>query len=349
MPQLESTINMTAASHTGPDNDPLRPGQTLRVALLSNPASGRNRQGMDKIRGILAAHPEVAHYEAHSPEEISTALNRMRAHAPDVLAINSGDGTIAATLTALFNERPFSQQPLLALLRGGTTNMTAGDVGMHGNARQALQKLLRWARAVDPDVALRQRAPLRVQTGPDMPPMYGMFFGAGAIIGGIEYCHRKILRPGMRDGFGPALCTLRMLIALARGDRRYVAPVNTRISSHPALTHDGQTRDYFILMASALERLFLGSHPYWGENQGAFHYTAIQSHARHALWTIPAIFWGRGGRRATADNGYWSRKLDCLQLEMSATFTIDGELYPLAGKAGPLHISSAAPTRFLCF
>jgi len=340
---------MTATKHTGPDNERLHSGQALRVALLSNPASGRNRQGMEKIRQILAKHPEATHWEARTPEEVSTALHSIATVAPDILAINSGDGTIAAALTALYNERPFSRQPILALLRGGTTNMTAGDIGLHGNARQALQKLLRWSQDVDPDVGLLQRAPLQIQCESSVSPRYGMFFGAGAIVGGIEYCHRKILRPGMRDGFGPALCTLRMLIALVRGDRRYVTPVSIGVTSHPRLLPDEQARDYFVLMASTLERLYFGTHPFWGEEEGALYCTAIQSRARHALRTIPVLFRGRGNRHATETNGYWSRKIDCLELNMSGTFTIDGELYPLDETSGQLHISTAAPAYFLRF
>ncbi|MFQ5488491.1 MAG: diacylglycerol kinase family protein [Gammaproteobacteria bacterium] len=327
----------------------LKAGQSARVALLTNPGSGRNREGGGKLEAILARHPETIKETANTPAEVHAALQRLALQEPEVLVINGGDGTVAATFTALFNERPFRRLPLLALLAGGTTNMTAADTGMKGSASRALERLLQWARAVDPTVTAVQRPVLRVQAGDDEAPLYGMFFGTGAIIKGIEYCHQKILRRGLRDGYGPGLCMLRILFALMRGDHRYVAPVALKVASSPVLEESGAERKYFILLASTLERLFLGMRPYWGEQNGGLYYSAIGASPRRPLRAIPPLFWGKPGRHATPENGYWSRKIDELVLELEGTFTIDGELYPASLARGLVRVSHTVPLTFLRF
>ena len=56
-----------------------------------------------------------------------------------VLAINGGDGTVAAILGALLESKPFVTPPLIALLPGGTANMSAGDVGLRGSLNKAVR------------------------------------------------------------------------------------------------------------------------------------------------------------------------------------------------------------------
>jgi len=332
-----------------PETDNILPGQSLRVAVLSNPGSGRNRQGMGWIDQTLKSHPQVMHFIARDPAEIMTVLAEISHAKPDVLAINAGDGTIAAILTALMEQQPFMKQPMLALLRGGTTNMIACDVGLKGSIRQALERLLHWTHATTPAIQPVSRPLLRVQSGENQPPLYGMSFGAGAIIKGMEYCQQNILRPGLRDSLGAGLCALRILLALARNDHRYVAPVTMEFSAIPEISNSSMPRDYFLLMVTTLERLFLGSHPYWGDKKGALHFTAIQSHSRHALRTIPPIFWGRTNRHVTPENGYWSQKVDALELTMNGTFTIDGELYSTHTDQGPVRITRGGRVNFLRF
>lgn len=120
-------------------------GKTLRIGLLSNPHSGRNRRGFQGIPKILTDYPWVQHREVQTPTDIVAALGDFAGKALDLLVINGGDGTVQATLITLFHHELLTPLPLLAILPGGSTNMTAGDVELRGNHRRALHKLLRWA------------------------------------------------------------------------------------------------------------------------------------------------------------------------------------------------------------
>ncbi len=322
-----------------------------RLALLSNPGSGRNRDGATAtaIHRLFDDYPCAVREQGGTPAEIAAALARLARHEPEILVINGGDGTVAATLTSLFNDRPLDRLPLLALLAGGTTNMTAADAGMKGRARRALARLLAWARHPDPHVPSVRRPVLRVQVGENGRPLYGMFFGTGAIIKGIEFCHQRILRRGLRDGLGPGLCMLRVLFALLRGDQRYVAPVSLAVAASPSWEAAPGDGEYFILLASTLERLFLGLRPYWGRRDGGLYCSAIRANPHRPLRVIPSLLWGRPGRHARPEHGYWSGKLEELALTLEGTFTIDGELYPLQGTGGTLRISHTRPLVFLRF
>jgi hypothetical protein len=177
-----------------------------------------------------------------------------------------------------------------------------------------------------------------------------MFFGAGAIIKGIEYCHRKVHSKGFRDGIAPGICTLRLLLAMARNDSRYAAPVAMSITTRTA---DGgpQTaigvQDYYLVLASPLEKLFLGLRPYWGESRGAFYFSALRASPARPLRTLPPLFWGRAGPAATPENGYYSEKIDELELEIDGPLTLDGEIYHASRDSGKVHLAVGGRASFL--
>lgn len=331
-----------------PDRARLRP--LPRVACLTNPDSGRNRRRLAEVRALLRQYPEVLHREVRGQAEVSAALAEMAADPPAVLAVNSGDGTVQAVLTALLLDRPFAELPRLVLLRGGTTNMTASDVGPGDRLLTALHRLLDPARDLEAEVV--ERPVLRVDVSPAGPTRCGMFFGTGAIVRGIEFCHRNVHSRGLRDGLAPGLCTLRVLWAMARGDDRYAAgrpmTVTGRAGTAPAGGVEGE-QDYLLVLASSLERLFLGLRPYWGDTRGAFFFSSLRARPGHALRTLPSLFWGRPGRFATPEHGYASGKVDELRLEMDGPLTLDGEIYQASRAQGPVRVSVGGTASFLRF
>ena len=331
-------------------DQPIRLRRPLRLACVTNPESGRNRRHLAEVRALLSARPDVVHREARGQRAVSEALREMRADPPDLLVVNGGDGTVAAVLTTLLLEGPFPRLPLLVLLRGGTTNMTAGDVG----AREALLPSLH--RLLDPSGELEgtvvERPVLRVDVSPERPAHFGMFFGTGAIVRGIEFCHRRVHSRGLRDSLAPALCTLRVLWAMARGDERYAAPRPTTVTGRVGEGRAGggeEEQDYLLVLASSLERLFAGLRPYWGDADGAFYHSRLRARPGHALRTLPPLFWGRAGRFATPGHGYYSGKLDSLSLEMDGPVTVDGEVYQASRRAGPVRVSVGGRVGFLRF
>jgi len=322
----------------------------LRVGLLSNPGSGRNRRGLKSVYRILSRYPETLHREAQTPDQVAEVLQEFASRSVDLIAFNSGDGTVQAALSVLFNQRPFPRLPMLALLRGGSTNVNIRDIGIPGNRDRALSRLLAWAGKVHTGIELRQRPVLRVSYSSDAAPIYGMLFGAGAITRGIEYYHHRIHHRGVYDGLAIGLTSLRILLAFARRDPDYVAPISANVEFSPCEPEGQPTageKKYLMLLVSSLERLFLGIHPYWGLGPGALHYTALQYPPAHLLRALPSLLRGRPNRLGTPENGYESHKIDELHLIMDGNFTLDGELYRADPDNGPVSIAQEGPITFV--
>jgi hypothetical protein len=117
--------------------------EPVSVGVISNPASRRNaRGGLKTIEAELAAHPQVSHRLARTPPQIDTALAELAAAGVRRVVLNGGDGTVQAALTTLALRSPFASPPQVLVLAGGTTNMSAYDLGSHGRPVAQLRALL---------------------------------------------------------------------------------------------------------------------------------------------------------------------------------------------------------------
>jgi len=297
--------------------------KTPRIGVIINPLSGGNRNGLGDIRRLICDHPQVVHCDVQTPEDVLEALKDFARQEVDLLAVNGGDGTVQAVLTALFHNQPFEMQPLLAVLQSGTTSMTARDVGFTGCRIKSLKKLFKWAAAGDGTPQVIQRPVLQV-TSPGHQTRYGMFFGACAIYQGIEYFHRNINTKGLRGEIGPALTILRFLLSAVRRSSDFIppAPVAVSVDNSPP-----QQFDSLVVLVSALERLFLGLYPYWGNESGPLHYTAVRAQPRCLLRALPSLLRGRVGAHGTAANGFFSHNAHEIKFNLNSGFTLDGQLY----------------------
>ncbi|UCD57595.1 MAG: hypothetical protein JSV16_00355, partial [Candidatus Hydrogenedentota bacterium] len=134
-----------------------------RVGVLSNPLSGGNRNGRGAVREALSVSSQICRREVQTKADVASALADFARHEVDVVAVDGGDGTVHAVLTALFRHQMFETPPLLALLRSGTANMIARDVGLRGRHDQALRRLYTWVHTGDYNAVILERPVLRVQ------------------------------------------------------------------------------------------------------------------------------------------------------------------------------------------
>ena len=158
----------------------------MRVGILHNPLSGRNRRNLDYFQDIRANNHDVPWAEVNTPAEILEALKTFAQNQVDCVVVNGGDGTIQATMGALFHHQPFSSMPSLALLPAGTANLMAGDVGLGKFEPKTLQHLLAEAKSSHPKTVTETRPILRIRFPEEREPLHGMFFGAGAIYHGTQ-------------------------------------------------------------------------------------------------------------------------------------------------------------------
>ena len=298
-------------------------GQMPNIGVLINPLSGGNLNGLGSIRSVLNDNPQVVHSDVQTPQDVLEALMGFARQDVNLLAVNGGDGTVQAVLTGLFHHQPFRAMPVLAVLQSGTTSMTARDVGFSGSRVKSLRDLFKWAATGDGEPKVIQRPVLQVQA-PGHQSHYGMFFGASAIYQGIQYFHRNVNTKGLRGELGPGITILRFLWSAARRRSGFIppVPVSVTVDENPP-----QKFDSFVVLVSTLERLFLGIYPYWGNESGPLHYTAIRAHPRHLLPALPSILRGRKGKFGTTENGFYSHNAHEIKLHLNSGFTLDGQLY----------------------
>ncbi len=317
----------------------------MRIGLLSNPLSGRNRKALPELRSSLSGEPAVLWREASTPQEAARAMGELAAEGVDVLALNGGDGTVQAALTFLFNERPFPVFPKLALLPGGSTNMSAYDIsGGRRKLGDSIRTLLDGLNNSRAPWRTVDRSVLQVRANAGARPQCGLFFGAGALIQGMEYCHQRIHTRGIRDELAPAVTLVRAIYGILRKEPAFAGNAPIRIA-----LGDGEPREMRVMLVliSTLERLVLGLRPFWGTESGALHVTALRSSPESLLRSLPALLRGRPGRRLTPQAGYHSHNAESIHLWMDGIFSLDGELHQARADQGPVEISNAGKVSFI--
>lgn len=322
----------------------------IRVCVMSNAVSGNNRKGLEAVTDRLAAYREVTHHVTRSPEEARALMPALRTEAPEVVVINGGDGTIAATLGLMLEQWRAEDLPLIMLLPGGTANMTAGDIGLASGPRRALDRLCDWLDAGAPLVGadIRSRHIMRVEGGTDGTVRHGMFLGTGAIMQATRFAHDNVHSRGLGGELSLGLILIRALWGLIRQDPRFYQPTHVGLALHGA--NGPVTRDaapMLILVASTLDRLFLGMRPFWARQGGRIGLTAIQGGAGQFGRTILSVLRGRPNRHATPENGYESFRGDRIEMHLDGELNLDGELFVTSASENPLIVSAQGPIRFL--
>ncbi len=303
---------------------------TCPVGLISNPASGHNRDQFERIHTRIASCPEIHHVVTHSAADVRPALAELANRQIGVLAINGGDGTAANILGEMLESGLFATLPLIVLLPGGTANMNAGDIGVSGSLLKATERFCRWCEGERQTTGLlAQRALMRVMIAGEQNPHYGMFLGGGAVIQGTEYAHAEVHARGLRDDFSLALTTLRTVWGLVRNDPDFNRHVTIKLALDEGET---ATHDTLILAVSTLQRLAFGMRPFWGTGAGRVRVTLFEQGCNRFIRTFISIIRGRPNRHAVPESGYISHNADGIRLHLDGKLNLDGEILVTKGQ-----------------
>ncbi len=305
-----------------------------RIAILSNAGSGRNARKaalIESFGGLTAVSQEVT----RSAADVPMALEALLAKAPSVLAINGGDGTVHAVLTAR-GDRP---APPLAILPAGSTNMTAHDLRCGGRLSRRRRALLALRDLPVATWPCLERAPLALET-PEGESLRGFFFGAGVIVRGIEYWHASLGHGGRAGEWAAGAALLRVALGMLRREAPFDAPAHLpgRLDGHTLACAEKS-----LFLASTMKRLFLGMTPFWGPGAGPLACTWLSPGASGLAWRLPALLFGRSAYLPQAA-GYFSARGARLTLEVAEPWVIDGEVYR---SVGPLTLTAGAPRTFV--
>jgi hypothetical protein len=315
-----------------------------RMGIISNPTSGSNQKKFPSICRFIDQQRHLPHCIATNAEEVLTALEDLAHRDINLVAINAGDGTVQAALTALFHHRPFKTLPLLALLCGGTTNMTARDLGLKGSRIRSLERIIAWSRSGKGQASILRRPILRVRHPASEIPHYGLFFGAAVIYKGIRLFHSRIHGLGLKGRPANALILMRYLAAIAARNFDALGAARARI------TVDGKplgANRFMMILCYTLDQLIFGMRPHWGQEEGALRLTTVGADPQFVLRVMAAICQGRRSRRATPANGFYSHNAHEIRIALDGGFALDGELFQAAPHQGELILDAGGQAAFL--
>lgn len=322
----------------------------MRFGVIINVRSRRNTRLLPALREAMVGRPSVHAVELDGICGLDGALRDLASRGVRLLVIVGGDGTVQAVLTHLLSGDGcgFDEPPKLCVLAGGTTNMTAADVGVRDRPDRALRRLI----GLPPDsIDLRattlDRHVVEVVRGDD-PPRFGMFFGTGAICRAIRLARRSV-HPMRLGSSAESALTLAGVFGerlfggggerdrVMRGDD--IAIARNDGPSVPATT--------LLALCTTLDRLILRSRPFWGDEPGTLRCTRIRYPAPRFWRSVPRIMYGRKGRDLGAP-AYASCNADSIRLEMDCPFTIDGELFE-SSRTMPIVLRGDRRVRFVRF
>ncbi len=316
----------------------------MHVGILHNSLSGRNRRKPGLFQEIYTKYPKVERAEVNTPGDILDALKTFAHRQVNCVVVNGGDGTIQATLGALFHHRPFAVMPRLAVLPAGTANLIAGDVGLGKFESGTLDRLLGQSESMTSRLSFETRPVLRIRFPENREPLHGMFFGAGAIYHGTQLGLETKQSIGRLGEWGAGLILLKFLLALATGSRKGLNPITVRVATGESapLQHE-----YLVLLVTTLHRLFLGMKPFWGTQSRPLHYTSLRVPYRYLWRVLPTLFRGATHSLATTEHGYVSENLLELRLVFNSGFVLDGEVYASSMPEEPLTLDSPGELSFV--
>jgi hypothetical protein len=114
---------------------------TACIGLILNPLGGQARKRLSAIKQILAEMPDILQWEVTHAPDFDVAVKALIQAKLDWLIILGGDGTVQGILNRLFAWLPTEQWPALTIIPGGTTNMTALDLGSRDKPDTILQRI----------------------------------------------------------------------------------------------------------------------------------------------------------------------------------------------------------------
>lgn len=315
-----------------------------RIGLISNAKSQRNRRGLDGLHHVVTGATDVVHASTSTAEDLGEVLLEFARREVGLVLVNGGDGTVQAVLTRLLEDRPFATLPHLAVLARGMANTTAANVGLRGGAAAALQRLLEARADGTIEHHLEERPILRIENVPGKGTQRGMMFGAGAVQDAIDLCCREVYARGLTGSFGIGVTLARLLLGavLKTRDRGVLRGHEIAVS----LDAGAETRmSRLLVLATTLDRLILGSRPFWNDERGPIRYTSITYPPKRLLRSVPKILYG-GRRRALNPEVYDSRGAGEIAVRLDAPFTVDGEMFEPPPDR-PVVITAADRIRFV--
>jgi hypothetical protein len=309
------------------------------LGIITNPTAGRNRSRIERVRAWTEATGALSR-EVADLDSIVAATRDLLATGVDVLAVNGGDGTAQAVLTLLAGFD--GDWPDVALLPGGTTNMSANDINGTSRLMKSLKRLAEQA-ALPAEKRSRVMRPLLRVSAEGLADQYGFCASAGVVLRGMRHFREFVGARGLRGELATGISVFRGLAGVARNSGGWsdTPPVTVTIADS-----EETWTDQILVVATSLDRLMLGFTPWWGEGDGPLHLFALARGPQGLIRQAPSMLRGRPNPGLTPERGYRSAEVTGVRLEGVDGFALDGEILPV-GADGALTVAATPPVSLL--
>ncbi len=300
--------------------------------MISNPNSQFNRQDkLASVEAVVADHPQLTHQAIRDFAALDEIVDSFIRDNIEVIAVNGGDGTVQAVLTAVANRNGTETAPKLAILQGGMTNVIAKDVGLGGKPARALAHLIQSLAMADGaerrTIESVTRPLIGLDTGNKKKTVYGMFFGAAGFYQAVLLAQENVRPKGLAGNLASASSLVMILGKLLLGRPDADDPL---FQGEPiAMDLDGRAiseSTYLLLIATTLDRLMLGLMPFWGEKKQAIRYTSVASPPKSLSCALLPVLRGRP-RPWMDDQGYQSGTAADMTINIDSPVVLDGEIF----------------------
>ncbi len=309
--------------------------------MLLNPASGKVKKKIHHVRKIISDIPGVIVAEATCPEEFIPILDSFYLQKITNLIIIAGDGTVQSALSYYISISKGDKIPNILILPGGTTNMTASDIGIKGFEVNLKKTKNIFAGNLQTKHINKPLLKIELQ---DKPAMYGFFFGAGIIASGVKYFNKHIKKSGLTGEIISIAAIVPFIFKLL------LAPESNKLGQAMLeIETDGVKKKpmcTLVFFATTLDRLLYGLRPYWGNTKKPIHVTFIKAQANRLWRSLISIIFNRGHYLNESD-GYNSFNNHKISMRLNSSYIIDGEIFNSENHNIQLNLSTTEPVTFI--
>jgi diacylglycerol kinase family enzyme len=303
------------------------------IGIITNPHSKANKKMPARGRLLGYIVGQFGNLEiTNSVEDLGRVAALFLEQKIEVLAINGGDGTISRTLTAFIRAYGSSPLPKILVLRGGTMNMLADNLGIRGTPEEILVRML------ECESGLRPRKTHSLATLL-VGGQYGFLFGNGFVARYLAAFYKHKTGP-----VGALWLIVKIYIYWLFGIGRYKELIRDEVYR---LLFDGvETREpaaSVAMMVSTVERMPLGLRlfPWACQKVSQFQFFSLEIPAKQLPWRLPFAFLRNSPGRFF---GKWTKLASSVVISAVSgeqPYTLDGELFEapagrLAIEVGPI-------------
>ncbi|WND01906.1 acylglycerol kinase family protein [Temperatibacter marinus] len=305
-------------------------GHTPLVAIISNPLSTTNQRKLPAIRRLIEQHSNIIHFELDHIESIREALELFERVGPDLIVINSGDGTVGAVLAMILHKKILSKVPPIAIMPGGKTNMTGADFNVKGAPDAVLRKILAIAKSGDMADHIVEKNVIELDMNDGSDVKVGTFFGGAGVVPAIHWCRNYAHTLKIPLPLAHAWTIINLILSAFGLSKHKGIMVSDDMTIH-VFGSGHFTGKFSIMSVTTLDKLLLGLKPFNSVDKGGLKAAMIRPDGRSFLRAVIGLVTRRFGKRVM--EGINTRNSDEIRIDTTNAVTLDGEIFqPTEGK-----------------